>query len=313
MYRIEKYKDEYKAAWNDFIEQSKNGTFLFNRNFMEYHNDRFEDFSLLIFDKDKLVGVFPANIRGRELFSHQGLTYGGLILKDDLGVEKTEILFDNLLQFILEHKVEALKIKQVIPIYHKSPAYEMDYLLFKKNAALYRRDMNMAIDYAMPLTISGSKMKHYRRVSKLGLEIRKENNFKSFWEDVLVPRLTSRYNVNPVHSLKEIELLHSRFPENIIQYNVYKDEGILAGITLFDFGNVVKSQYGATTDAGEELRALDYLFITLINEYKGSKAFFDMGTPNENEGRSYNKGLLKQKEELGCKTFVQDFYKIEIA
>ena len=82
-YNIIKYTSDYYQIWNDFVANAKNATFLFNRDFMEYHSDRFEDNSLLIFDeKDKLVAIFPANRIGNELFSHQGLTYGGLILDE---------------------------------------------------------------------------------------------------------------------------------------------------------------------------------------------------------------------------------------
>jgi hypothetical protein len=53
---------------------------------MDYHKDRFEDYSLLIYnEKTKLVAVYLL-IEGRRkrFFSHQGLTYGGLIFELEL-------------------------------------------------------------------------------------------------------------------------------------------------------------------------------------------------------------------------------------
>ena len=44
---------------------------------MDYHKDRFEDYSLMVFKDEKLVAVLPANRVEDKLFSHQGLTYGG--------------------------------------------------------------------------------------------------------------------------------------------------------------------------------------------------------------------------------------------
>ncbi len=312
MYRIEKYNGAYLKTWDDFVDKSLNGTFLFRRGFMEYHSDRFKDFSLLVFSSHKLIAVLPANRLGNEFHSHQGLTYGGLIVAENFGAEKTEGIFDAVLSFLKEEHIHLLRIKQVISIYHRQPVNEMDYILFKKGAKLYRRDMNLAVDYSQELSISKSKLKHFRRVSSLGLEIRKDNNFRLFWDEVLIPRLQYRHGAKPVHTADEIELLHNKFPENILQYNVYFEERIIAGITLFSFDNVVKSQYGATTAEGEKLRALDYLFITLIDSFKDKKHYFDMGTPNENEGKTYNKGLLKQKEELGCSVYTQDFYELSI-
>ena len=83
-YTVKKYTENDYAIWNDFIEHAKNATFLFHRDFMEYHKDRFEDYSLLVFDGEKLVAVLPANKNGETLYSHQGLTYGGLVYSDKM-------------------------------------------------------------------------------------------------------------------------------------------------------------------------------------------------------------------------------------
>ena len=137
-----------------------------------------------------------------------------------------------------------------------------------------------------------------------------ETDFTRFWNYVLQPRLNDKYNTKPVHNLEEISLLKSYFPDKIKQFSAYFEGQIVAGITIFDFGNVIKSQYGATTTEGEKLRALDFLFITLINQYKTEgKLYFDMGIVNENEGKEFNLGLLNQKEELGCEIYNQDYYK----
>ena len=82
MIEVRKYNFEDKELWNEFVASAKNATFLFNRNFMDYHKDRFEDYSLLCFKKDRLIAILPANIVGSTLYSHQGLTYGGLVLQE---------------------------------------------------------------------------------------------------------------------------------------------------------------------------------------------------------------------------------------
>ena len=72
-----KYNSNMKAEWDAFVETSKNGTFLFMRNYMEYHSDRFADHSLMFYCNNRLLAVLPANIRESEktLVSHGGLTY----------------------------------------------------------------------------------------------------------------------------------------------------------------------------------------------------------------------------------------------
>ena len=62
------------------MSKGKNSTFLFQRDFMDYHSDRFMDHSLLVFKDEKLIAVLPGNQVDNTVYSHQGLTYGGLIV-----------------------------------------------------------------------------------------------------------------------------------------------------------------------------------------------------------------------------------------
>jgi len=311
-YSVRKYTSADYLQWNDFINQAKNATFLFHRDFMEYHQDRFEDYSLLVEDEKSWIAVLPANRVEDEVFSHQGLTYGGLVYRDNFDETTVISIFESIVNHLKINHFKTFYIKPILTFYVDKNFIEIESSLVQKNANLYRKDMNLVIDFKSNYSISKSKLKHFRRVSSLGLEIREDNNFQLFWNDVLIPRLKEKHRAKPVHSVEEIMHLHSKFPQNIKQFNVYFDNEIIAGITLFVFKNGVKSQYGATTSVGEKMRALDFLFITLINEFKDKVAFFDMGTVSENQGKSFNPGLLKQKEELGCSISSQDFYSLEL-
>lgn len=312
-YTIKKYSQDDYSIWNDFVAQSKNATFLFHRDFMEYHKDRFDDFSLLIFEDEKLRAILPANKKGNTIYSHQGLTYGGLVYLPKLKAEKVESILDEILLFLKENKFETFYYKPIPNLYFSEGNAAMDFFLLKRGAILERKEMNLAVNLQAPLKISKSKMKHFRRIENLDLDIFEEENFDPFWGKILEPRLAEKFNVKPVHSKEEMAFLKSKFPKNIRQYSAYRNDEIIAGITIFETKNVVKSQYGATSKVGEEFRALDFLFINLIHKYKRKgKHFFDMGIVGEENELGYNQGLLAQKEELGCSVYNQDFYKIEI-
>ena len=60
MFEIERYTPAKKDEWDQFVRQSKNGTFLFLRDYMDYHSDRFADFSLVARDGEKIIAVLPA-------------------------------------------------------------------------------------------------------------------------------------------------------------------------------------------------------------------------------------------------------------
>jgi len=312
-YTVKKYDQNDYTIWNDFISQAKNATFLFHRDFMEYHKDRFEDFSLLVYQDEKLISILPANKVGNAVYSHQGLTYGGLVYANKLKGGRVEAVLDAVLLFLKENAFETFYYKPIPNFYFPEGNNETDFFLFKRGAVLDRKEMNLAVNLELPLQISKSKLKHFRRIEDLDLDIIGEEDFNPFWEKILEPRLREKFNVKPVHTKEEIVLLKQKFPKNIRQYSVYQKDEIIAGITIFETENVVKSQYGATSKRGEEVRALDFLFINLIEKYKRKgKRFFDMGIVNEENESGYHPGLLKQKEELGCTVYNQDFYKIEI-
>ena len=312
-YSIRPYQESDYELWNTFVSAAKNATFLFHRDFMEYHKERFEDFSLLVFDKVKLVAVLPANRVDNKVYSHQGLTYGGLVYASKLKIEKIEVILDLLFDFFKSKRIEHFYLHPIPSFYLGQGNAAIDFFLMKRGAQLYRKEMNMVAHLHQEIPISKSKLKHFRRTEVLGLRVVEETNFQPFWEKILEPRLVEKYDAKPVHSLAEIQLLQERFPKNIKQFSAYLEDKIVAGITIFEFENGVKSQYGATSKKGEKYRALDFLFISLLDVFqKRGKHFFDMGIVNDSGEKGFHSGLLQQKEELGCTVWNQDFYKIKL-
>ncbi|HZW62176.1 MAG TPA: FemAB family protein [Flavobacteriaceae bacterium] len=279
---------------------------------MEYHQNRFDDFSLLVFEKDKLRAVLPANKVNNEVFSHQGLTFGSLILPFDISAQEVFDALDAILTYVKQKGIVSLTLKLIPEFYNKQKATEVEDYFFHHNARVEKELMVLAVDYNKPLTIHKTKRKHYRN-NKYPFRIEETGCFEPFWTQVLVPRLADKHNTKPVHTLAEITMLQKRFPTYIKQFDIYLDNEILAGITLFENETVVKSQYGATTKKGEKTRALDYLFLHLIFKYqKEGKQYFSMGTVTEKNELGYNPGLKKQKEELGCNLYFQKVLKLHL-
>jgi hypothetical protein len=310
---VRKYESKDKALWNQFVATAKNATFLFNRDFMDYHSHRFEDCSLLVFKDEKLLAAFPAHVQEDAIYSHLGLTYGGLIFSDVLGVEATCAIFDEVVQFLKGNSFKSVVVKVLPEPYqtHYSSAFE--YALYRQEALLIRRELNYYVDLTIPLEIHKSKLKFKNKGLWDDLEIKKSTDFTTFWKELLIPVLEEQYDSSPVHSEGEINLLAERFPENIIQYTVFSDGEYLAGMTLFISGKVVKSQYGVANENGKARRALDYLYIYLLEKFKKQGyAYFDMGTTNTGDGKSFNKGLSKYKEEFGARPYNQDRYLLHL-
>lgn len=312
-FKVETYNSAYKNTWNQFVAQAKNATFLFHRSFMEYHSDRFEDASLLVFKGTKLVGVLPANRVAGTVCSHQGLSYGGLVLSNKTKIEDTVAAFKAILKFLEGEGVTELQLKLLPTIYHSQPADEINYLLFLTEATRSRVDVSATICNEDALKIQGNRMEGVKKAEKQGLWLEAEQNFNPFWNKILIPNLDKRHDAKPVHSLEEIEMLAASFPENIVQFNVMKDQDIVAGATMFVTDNVAHVQYISANEDKQQLGSLDFLFHQLITSTYREKKYFDFGVSNENQGRNINKGLQYWKECFGARSIAQEFYEVNTA
>jgi hypothetical protein len=310
-YTIRQYQANDYAIWNAFVSKAKNATFLFDRDFMEYHRDRFEDFSLLVFEGNKLMAILPANRVGEQVFSHQGLTYGGLVYTDKLKLTTLINIFASVLEFLHQHKIKKIHVKTIPSIYHQKPSEELQYALFLSDAKLIRRDSLSVIDFKKPTIISKGRIEGVNKGIKNNLVVVEEINFDVFWNKILIPNLEKKHQAKPVHSLHEIKLLHKKFPNNIRQFNVYLNNVIVAGTTIFESDQVAHAQYISANETKNEIGSLDFLYHHLIKNVFENKNFLDFGTSNENQGRQLNQGLCFWKESFGACTIIQDFYEVE--
>jgi hypothetical protein len=311
-YAVEGYSPERKAMWDAFLATAKNATFLFRRDYMDYHSDRFKDHSLMVFCENRPAALLPANLAaGDRVISHEGLTYGGLVVPRDARLGEVLASFHALLRYLHEQGIPKLLYKRCPHFYNTLPDDEVAYALFILEARLCRRDCALVVNLADRLALSTRRKREIKKAARAEVKVARDSSFAPFWERVLVPRLASRFGVKPVHTLDEITLLGSRFPENIKQYSAYRGEEIVAGATVYETERVAHSQYIAVSDRGQEVGALDALFAWLMDECYKDKSFFSFGICNENQGRSLNHGLLDWKEGFGGRSFAHDFYELD--
>lgn len=294
------------------VSHAKNATFLFNRDFMEYHKDRFQDASVMVFKGDKLMALFPANQVNDTVYSHQGLTYGGLILNSKLKLNSVLEIFKNVIKFYKSQGFKNLEVKIIPNIYNNLPSDELLYLSFLVDAELLKRDTLSVVTIDNKLPYNKDRVNGIKRAKKHNLVIKEDDEFDDFWNTILIPNLKNKHEVLPVHSLDEIKLLKQRFPKNIMQFNVYHGDKLVAGTTIFITKQVAHSQYISANTNKNSLGSLDYLHDYLLNTVFKDKRYFDFGISNENNGRKVNSGLQYWKEGFGARTVVQDFYRIKL-
>lgn len=303
------YTAEHKSLWNAFNAESKNGLFMFDRDYMDYHSDRFADHSLMFYENDKLLALLPLNLQDNVLYSHQGLTFGGFITDEKMKQEKMLECFKLLLEYMQEKGIKKLIYKAIPYIYHKIPSQEDLYALFRNEARLYRVDCSSTISLAHIFPLPKGRKSQISRAKREGVQIERSEDFPAFIA-LLNNVLQSRHQAQAVHTVQELNLLHSRFVDNIKLFVAKKSNEILAATLLFIYPNLVHTQYLAVNDEGREIGALDLLLKTLIDIYADSKTYFDFGISNENNGLFLNSGLISQKEGFGGRTIVHSFYEL---
>ena len=278
---------------------------------MDYHQDRFEDYSLLIYYEDRLVALLPANKKEGTIYSHEGLSYGGLMLPEKIDFLFVLEAFYHILKFLSENNINKLIIKQLPKIYLSKPSDELEYFMFILKANLFRRDVSMVIDLEKQMTYSKLRKREINRAKREKLKFEERDDLSLFWNKILKPNLQEKYDVLPVHTLNEITKLKEKFPNQIKQFNVYDGEEILAGCTVFETRNVVHLQYISTNKAIKK-GALDYLIDQLITRVYPEKKYLNFGISNENQGKQVNSGLLKWKQSFGASAIVNDFYEVDV-
>lgn len=308
---IKRYTKNDFNTWNEFVANAKNSTFLHNRLFMEYHSDRFEDFSLIVLDGEKWIAVLPANVVENQLYSHQGLTYGGLLYNEKIKLGQVIEAFKTILQYLNENGITKLFLKTVPTIYHKKPAEELNYGLFLTKAKLIRSDCLSVLELQKDNFITKTRKESIRRGQKNGLIIKEDTNFELFWNEILIPNLSQKHQAKPVHSLAEIEKLQQSFPENIRHFNVYLNDKIVAGTTIFVTDNVIHPQYISGQKDKNELGSIDFLYHYLIFDVFKDKQIFDFGPSHEQNGTKINEGILFWKESFGASTISHNHYEVD--
>jgi hypothetical protein len=311
MIEIRRYNISDKEEWNDLLINSRIDSFLFNRDFMDYHSDRFQDFSFMIYRKGKLAALLPGNLDGKTFHSHQGLTYGGLISTAKVTTGDIIDVFKLINEELSKNGVTEVVYKPTPWIYHKYPAQEDIYALYRMNAEKIGCNLSTTIFQHNKLSFIESRKSGIRKAKREGVSIVESNNLNSFWI-ILEDNLMKLHNRKPVHSIDEILLLMERFPKSIRLYVAEKSNEVIAGCLVFLMNNLIHTQYISSSEKGRLTGALDLLFDELINRIFVNYPIFDFGHSTEQLGRFLNENLIFQKEGFGGRGVVYEIYKYSL-
>ena len=198
--------------------------------------------------------------------------------------------------------------KPVPWVYHQHASEEDLYPLFWIcNAKVISRDIGTVIFMQRQLRWRKDRRRRLRKAHEQGVVVRREDNFRAFWP-VLENNLADRHGVRPVHCVEEMELLHSRFPNHIVQYNAYYEDEVVAGLTFYLSPQVLHGQYCSSTPIGKQVGAVDAIYERAMYEDFPDYQYLDFGRSTEGDGSVLNDGLVAQKEGFGGRAICYDTY-----
>lgn len=301
-----RYESSMREDWNEFVAKARNATFLFDRNFMDYHSERFSDHSLMVRKGGKLVSILPANITddedGKILHSHQGLTYGGWLTGPDFRRPDYMLtIFGLLEEYCHRNGIEGVDYKPLPWIYADVPSDDDRYALYRVGATLTECSISETIRLDTNPGFDTQQKRNLKRALKTGSfveELGSQDDYLEFHR-MLSCCLDARHDATPVHTAAELLMLHGRFSEKIRIFGVRYEGKLAAGVCMFDCGSVAHSQYICSTAEGRENGLLTLLFNHLIGEEYAGHRYFDFGISCEDHGRYLNEGLARQKCGLG--------------
>ena len=312
--RLEAYTPAHRARWDNFVRIAKIRALIFERDFMDYHADRFVDASLLAFRGETLVAVLPASRHSESgadwLVSHGGLTFGGWITGDRMTATGMLQIFELLRSHSQRVGFSHLRYKPSPHCYHRAPADEDLYALHRLGARVTRVDASSVINLQAAPTWSTLRRRQLKKAVKHGVTVELCVNSPAFV--AMLAQVLAAHGAVPVHSAAELDLLANRFPNRIRLYAARAADGPIAYALVFDSGQTIHTQYLATNAEGRAWGGLEAILHHLQTVDYADRRYLSFGISTTNNGHSLNEGLIRQKEGFGGRTQVCLCYELPL-
>jgi hypothetical protein len=317
--RVEPYQPGHAAAWNALVAASANGPFLFFRSYLDYHQDRFEDCSWLVWQGRQLRAVFVAG-RSRNsaepatLVAHPGLAYGGLVTAGPAKTPDVTAWLDALRVAWQAAGFRQLILKPVPRVFCRQPSEAALFWLHQQGARLTGRELNSVIDLTRPFRIGTWRRGNLRKARHHGVAVEcttANPDYAAFWE-LLTANLRQTHGRQPVHSLAEICQLRDQNPGHLELWVARLAGEVVGGVLVFQDAHqgFVHTQYIGGNPRGKQVGAVDAVLAELL--HRKPAAFQRLSFGISTVQGVVNSGLLNQKEGFGATAETTDTYTLDL-
>lgn len=317
---VKEYTETYHKAWDDFIKNtSRNGGIFQERDFLSYHPEgKFNDASLLFFDKGALMAVFPAAIitenEKLKILSHPGSSCGGLIFHNSATLQQVLEILEALIEFYKSKKMDSIEIRLPEPIFNEIPDEELRYLLWHRGFTLKSQEISTCVKLTeakmWEKLCRKRNLSYIKQQEKEGVKVGETDDIDKVYP-VIEMNLKARYNRIPTHSKDELKRLKQIYPDRIHYWVAEKDDQVLGILVLFDVNTTgVHSFYIAKNEQVENVKAMPLLFHKAFEYYyKQGYAWFNFGISSR--GQQIKWGILEFKENVGGRATARQIWHLD--
>jgi hypothetical protein len=305
------------------VRHASNGTFFHFQKFFEYHPpDRFEMCHLVFREKGHMVAVWPGAVRDEDGLkswtSHPGASYGGLLLRPDIGVRDAHRIVHDLIYTAKSEGIERLRLTPPPSIYHRYPNDLVEFILLRAGFQFLKQDLTQAVDLTILPIDENDIIARYdnktrtavRKALKEGVEVRHDlplsgEPLEQFY-DILV-RNRKRLGVTPTHTQHELKILGEIAPKYMDLAMAYVDDRPIAGILNFICNEKVMLEFYIAHNASDQQYRPAPLLVheTVVRAKRRGFHWLDFGISTEG-GNRVTWGLAKFKENFSCQGFLRN-------
>ena len=319
------YSVNHRALWDEFVSQSKNGSFVHRRAFLDMVSAEQTDCSVMVFSDlspeeahgeaplsvQKLVALLAATWDEPSLTvcSHPVPSCGALLLRPESTQQDGLLAMQAIFRYYISFMQARRMLYSPLPhIYSQLPADEDLYALFRAQARLCFRTVSTVLSVRQPLRSSSLRRQQARRAIDNGFYIDRliEGDHDSVEAFCHLPALQA-----PTGSAQQLAQLIAAFPSHIKLYLVRLNRQIVAGALVFELRTVALVRHVAASPEGREGGALDLLFHHLTTERYRQMDYIDFG-PSAPDGGLADDALVAHKESLGGRAVCRDTYEVTL-
>ncbi|NUN09354.1 MAG: GNAT family N-acetyltransferase [Ignavibacteriaceae bacterium] len=303
--------------WDDFVDQSDNGTIFHKRKFLSYHaKDKFNDASFVVFKDSNILSAMTAALIRRDnkliLSSHPGASYGSFVYRSELSLKEAHEIVESLIDYGSELNVDSIQLTLPPMIYQKKYSNYLDFALTQNGFSYLKREVSSVVQLDVEkekllYTFRPEARTATKKAISSNVEIVETERFAEYYE-ILKKGLKMRHNVSPAHSLEELIRLKELFPTKIRLWGAFVDGKLIAGVCNFNANNnVVLAFYISHLIEYQNYRPVNVLFYEIMHKSReeGLK-FLDFGIFTVN--MEPNWGLARFKENFGARGIFRDTF-----